>query len=136
MVLKSSGVLLLLCMNGEYGNSTIHCKGFIVKYLTIVALLAIITTAAMATELEPWQNKGTELAKAEPKIMDAVWSQKISFWISVKDDGTDRTSFADYVCLLLNDAGRPQGEFIAITVWDAMGQGTDNPIQLGKSYCE
>lgn len=106
------------------------------KYLIAAALLAMTSTTGLATELEPWQIKGAELAAAEPKIYEAYWSQNISLWVSVKDNGTNRAGYADYICLVLNQAGRPQGEFVAVTVWDVKGLGTNNSKQLGKTYCQ
>lgn len=104
------------------------------KHLIAAALLAMTSTTGLAAELEPWQEKSIDLATSEAAIHDASWSQDISFWVSVSDNGTDRSGYADYVCLLLNEAGRPQGEFIAVTVWDALG--TNNSKQLGKTYCQ
>lgn len=106
------------------------------NYLIAAMLLALTTSAALATDLKPWQIKGAELAKDEPKVFDAMWSQSISLWVSVKDDGTDRSGFGDYLCLVLNQAGRPQGEFVAVTIWDVKGLGTNNSKQLGKASCQ
>lgn len=104
------------------------------RFLTLIFITFLTSTAAHA--LEPWQEKAVEMAKAEPKIFDAMWGQKISLWVSIRDDGTDRAGYAESVCLLLNEAGRPQGEFIAVTVWDVKGLGTNNSRQLGKAYCQ
>ena len=102
----------------------------------LATVLASITTPATADTLAPWQEKAVTLTKAEGKVIEARWSNTDSFWVMVDDDGSDRTGFAQYVCLILNDAGRPEGTFAAITVWDAKAATTAQPKQLGKAYCQ
>ncbi len=94
-----------------------------------------VSPASSAVDLEPWQGKLVELAKAEPKISEATWSNDDSFWVLVDDDGSSRDGYAEYVCILANDAGRPDGRFVAVTVWDRASASTSNPKQLGKAYC-
>lgn len=56
--------------------------------------------AAKEKATKQWQEKPVKLAVAEPKVYEALWSQSISFWVSMDDDGTDRRGFADYICIL------------------------------------
>ena len=107
---------------------------------TLIAAIVVISqtmAGASAEELatKEWQDKAVELAVAEPKVYEAMWSQSISFWVSMDDDGTNRRGFADYICILLNDAGKPEGEFVAVTIWDRASMATDSPRQIGKSQC-
>ncbi|PHQ99527.1 MAG: hypothetical protein COB39_03480 [Marinosulfonomonas sp.] len=106
------------------------------KYLIAAALLAMTSTTGMATELEPWQIKGAELAKAEPTIYDAYWNQNISLWLSMVDDGSSRNGYAEVVCRLLTDAGRPQGEFVAIRVYSYSSIRNGELNQIGKAICQ
>lgn len=103
------------------------------KFALIVALL--MGTAANADDLLPWQETAVELAREEGKVMDAMWSQSISFWVIMADDGTRRDGYASYLCLVLNQAGRPQGEFVSISVWDAATAGTNSPRKIGQAMC-
>ncbi len=99
---------------------------------TIITAQAITTASAQAD----WRTKALELATAEQKVHEATWSQEESLWVSMNDDGTSRDGFASYLCLVLNEAGRPQGEFIAVTAWDKASMATASPKQLGKAYCQ
>ncbi len=91
--------------------------------------------AAKEKATKEWQEKAIKLAVAEPKVYEAMWSQSISFWVLMDDDGTDRRGFADYICILLNDAGKPEGEFVVVTIWDRVSTATDSPRKIGKSQC-
>lgn len=52
------------------------------------------------------------------------------------DDGTNRSGCAEYVCLMLNQAGRPTGEFVSVTVWDDASLGANlTPKRLGRASC-
>ncbi|MDZ7822946.1 MAG: hypothetical protein U5K75_02170 [Ahrensia sp.] len=105
-----------------------------IKRFCTLSLLLALTTSAYATE--NWRDKAVELAKLDPKVRDALWSQDISFWIGVDDDGTNRSGFAEYFCFVLRDAGRPDGEFVAITLWDHASILNNSPKQLGKAICQ
>ena len=104
------------------------------RFLSVAAILA--ATTAHAGGIEPWQERAVELAEGEPKVIDATWSQDISFWVTTSDDGSNRDGFASYLCLILMDAGKPKGEFVAVTVWDAATEAPDSPRRLGKAYCQ
>ena len=41
--------------------------------------------------------------RAENKVINAVWVGDITLWVGVKDDGTRRDGYAQYICLLLHD---------------------------------
>lgn len=104
------------------------------KYIAFI-FAASLASAATADQLTPWQEQAVVLALEEPKVLDATWSQSISFWISVADDGSPRDAYASYICLLLNQAGKPQGELVSVTAWDAATAASNNPHQLGKANC-
>ncbi|WP_375590220.1 hypothetical protein ABWH89_05150 [Hoeflea alexandrii] len=100
--------------------------------MSIVSLAATVSNAAD----EGWRDKALELAKEEPKVRDAIWSQNISFWISVDDDGSSRDGYASYMCFVLRDAGKPEGEFVSVRVWDHVSMATNSPKQLGQASCQ
>ena len=52
------------------------------------------------------------------------------------DASSRRDGFADYLCLVLSEAGRPQGEFTAITIWDAAAIRAGDLREIGKAYCQ
>lgn len=98
---------------------------------TAVACLALATSATAAD----WRDKVIEEIRKEPKVVEAMFPQKISLWISVQDDGTDRSGFADYFCTLLHSAGMEDGDFIVIKIWDAAAMAKDEMVELGRSEC-
>ncbi|MCR9123019.1 MAG: hypothetical protein NXH91_12180 [Phyllobacteriaceae bacterium] len=103
------------------------------KTLAATAILASCSNTVFADE--SWRETALTLANEEAKVRDALWSQDISFWIAVDDDGTDRSGYAQYICLLLSQAGRPQGEFVSVTVWDYASMATQSPKRLGRANC-
>ena len=57
---------------------------------TLIAAIVVISqtmAGASAEELatKEWQDKAVELAVAEPKVYEAMWSQSISFWVYPPD---------------------------------------------------
>lgn len=104
---------------------------------TTIALIAASSAAVAEDEWksEPWRVKAIELAMEEPKVSTAMWSQEISFWLAMTDDGTSRRGFAEYTCLLLNKAGKPKDYFVSITVLDQAAMLKGDFKQLGKAPC-
>ncbi|MCZ4273323.1 hypothetical protein [Maritalea porphyrae] len=100
--------------------------------LPIVCFLILFATASFA---ETWRETAINDALAEPKVHSAQWSQEESFWIAVDDDGTRRDGFAEYTCLVLALAGKPQGEIIIVTVLDHNSMLQGNFKELGKKAC-
>ncbi|WP_146226090.1 hypothetical protein [Phyllobacterium leguminum] len=107
------------------------------KTILIAALLALAPTLAFAeTNLEDWQKVGLEKIKGEKKVRDAIWSQGISLWVALDDDGTKRSGFGEYLCLVLNQAGRPKGRFVAISLLDYAAMLRQEHKELGKAICQ
>lgn len=103
------------------------------------AIVAAFFAAPAMADYAPdgWR---VEAAKAiqdeEQKVIETYWSQPVSFWVTMKDDGTRRDGFAEYLCMSLTDYGRPEGEFVAITIWEAFERSGAGLHQLGKANCE
>jgi len=108
--------------------------------LGIIAALALPATAA--EDLKPWQKKALELVKKEKKVLDAFWrmpSRNILF-IAMKPDGSRKDGFAQYVCMLLADAGAPKGELKMVEVHDpatfrAYREKTGSGGSMGMAAC-
>jgi hypothetical protein len=101
---------------------------------TIAALLLVLG-ATQPSLAEDWRDRAIPIVKSEPKVVDAMFSQRKSLWVSVRDDGSRRDSFADYICLTLSDAEMPTGESVIITIWDAAAMAREEMKELGKSSC-
>lgn len=101
--------------------------------------LAFLTTsiglvASFAYGVE-WRDIAVAEIKKEPKVVDAMFTQNISLWVSVADDGSNRDGFASYLCLLLADAGMQEGDFVVIKVWDAAAMAREKMTELGRHEC-
>ena len=110
------------------------------KRIAVVATLLVLAAGAAAgQEYKPepnsWRAKLLDLAKSEPKAREAIFSQALSLWVSVADDGTPRDGYASYFCLLATDAGRPEGEMMIVHVWDHAFTLRGEMRQLGKAVC-
>lgn len=102
------------------------------RMLIAAIFFASIGASAFA---EDWRERAIPIVKAEPKVVDAMFSQRRSLWVSVKDDGGRRDGYADYICLTLSDAGMPAGDSVLITIWDAAAMARDELKELGKARC-
>lgn len=100
------------------------------------AVVLLVEIAASHAAGEPWREKALELTRAEAKVRDAMWSQDLSYWISVDDDGSDRSGFAEYFCMVLNDAGRPAGETVIVSIWDHAAILKSDLRKLGSATCQ
>lgn len=103
--------------------------------LALAVILGLVMSVGSAAGEEAWRENAITLAKAEKKVIDATWAQAISFWVSVADDGTRRDGFAEYLCLVLTEAGRPAGEFVVVKVWDHAAMVKDNLKEIGRAEC-
>jgi len=107
----------------------------LVFYLTLMAALPAKTEEQ---KLKPWQQKALQLLKQEKKVVDAFWrmpSRNILF-IAMQPDGGRKDGYAEYVCMLLVDAGAPRGELKMVQVYDpatfrAYGSGSS----MGMAAC-
>jgi hypothetical protein len=106
--------------------------------LFVAATLAAVNASPAFTQSmgeADWKAQAVSLAKAEPQVVDAMFSGASSFWTSALDDGSRRDGFADYLCLVMHDAGMPSGDFYVIRVWDAAAMARDEMKEIGRAEC-
>jgi hypothetical protein len=74
--------------------------------------------------------------KAEKKVLDASWGpfKGSSLYVAVKDDGTNRTGYAQYLCIILHDHNIKGIIIHVMTLNDMRKFNTDN--DLGRFICE
>ena len=82
-----------------------------------------------------WREQAISVLKTEPKVVDAMFTQDISLWVSMKDDGSRRDGYAEYVCLALYEAGMQNGDFVVIKILDAAALTRDKMVELGRFEC-
>jgi hypothetical protein len=99
------------------------------RLITAAAMLA--STAAHAG----WQETAIQEIEAEPKVVEAMFQNGGRvLWVSMQDDGTSRDGFADYLCLILSEAGRPEDQGVTVRIWDASVM-RDELRQIGEGRC-
>lgn len=65
-----------------------------------------------------WQTEAqSRIRKVSSKVLDTMWSQRISLWVEVKNDRTDWEKAGMMFCRTLEGAGKPEKEFVRISFW-------------------
>lgn len=97
--------------------------------------LASMTCSALADE--PWWPDAISLLLKENKrtIVEAKFTGPASLWVSVRDDGSRRDGFAQYVCVEIMGAGMEPGDFYVVHIWDAAQLARGRMVELGRSEC-
>jgi hypothetical protein len=104
-----------------------------IRIVLLTGLLAFASPVAAAD----WQDKATGLIRSEPKVVEAMFPNESSgsFWASVRDDGSRRDGFAQYLCVVLFEAGMPVGQSVVIRVLDAAALVRGEMVTLGRYDC-
>lgn len=107
--------------------------------LFIIANLAIGGCAeSNADELDMQREtvKQIFIGPEEPKVKDAIWTQKGVFKVGVIDDGTNRSGYANYVCEVLYEHGF-KGKKVWVQVLDVVKLARDGDwVKLGEARCQ
>lgn len=108
-----------------------------------VVVVLIVTGAlkGMSRPTPPPSKPGSDAARqavlAEVKsgstTKSAMWSQDMSLWISVIDDGTRRDGYAQYACEVVRQKGIR--DYVVVHVWDAFAMMRNEFKELGKARC-
>jgi len=87
---------------------------------------------------EIWKLKALKEVRKEKSVVEAMFPENAnsSFWVSMRDDGSRRDGFAEYICLVLKDNGMPSAEFIVIRVWDSNRLANDQLHEIGRNECQ
>jgi hypothetical protein len=104
------------------------------------ALLVSGGASAQAQKVgsDAWRQKAVKAVRAEPKVVEAMFPNdaRNSFWASMRDDGTRRDGFAQYLCMSLFESGMPKGDFIVVRIWDARAMAQSQMREIGKFDCK
>ena len=101
----------------------------------IVFSIGILLSEASFAD-DQWRKRYVDLVLAEPKVVEAIWPNSTgSFWASVRDNGTRRDGFAEYLCLLKSDAGAPKGVSYIISIWSAAEMARGKLSKIGEFHC-
>lgn len=88
-----------------------------------------------STYTEEQLNNVLKEVKAEPKVIDAVWNNLSPgeiLYVGVKDDGTRRDGYAEYICQILFSHDFKGSEVHIVDYFKFM-QG--NRVKLGWAMC-
>lgn len=107
------------------------------KILTLLLATAIMMPA-IADEFDAKREEVKQyfISDEEPKVKDAIWTNSTTFKVGVRDDGTKRDGYAQYVCLELYSRGfKGQGVLVRVVDIDKLVK-TGEWINLGTAKCE
>lgn len=113
-------------------------KNKVRKLFAGALMIVCASTASNANEKNNWKLKSTQEVRNEKSVVEAMFpdNSNSSFWVSVRDDGSRRDGYADYLCLVLKDSGMPKGKFIVIKIWDAYSMAAGKFKEIGRSECK
>ncbi len=85
-----------------------------------------------------WQTKSIAELEKEPGIVEVLFPNGASgsLWVSMRDDGSRRDGFAEYVCLKLHESGLPKRHAVMIHVYDAAAMARGHMNEIGSNICE
>ena len=107
------------------------------KKRSLIAILALFASSAIAEDTKEQWRLDAERAVIEANkgtVMDAFSSQPLSFWVTMRDDGSRRDGFAEYVCLEISDY-KPSGQSVVVTIWDGIAMSRGDFLEIGKAVC-
>ena len=86
----------------------------------------------------PANKVALEEVRKEPKIVEAVITDANVLYVTVKDDGTRRDGYAEYLCQLLKDQKATTKWVKVIKLGSSNDENKDNAygVLLGESHCE
>lgn len=108
------------------------------KKICTLLMAIICASPVIANELDAKREKVRHyfIGDDEPRVKDAIWTPPTTFKVAVKDDGTPRDGFAEYVCLVLSDSGfKGQGVLVRVVDIDKLVR-TGEWVNLGTAKCE
>ena len=97
-----------------------------------LAAVALISFPAAAQD---WRDAALSEIAADDLVVEAMFPQDRSLWVSVRPDGTNRDGLAEYFCVLTSMAGRPAGEFVVVRVLEAYKLANDEMETIGRAEC-
>lgn len=91
-----------------------------------------------AFDPEPWKAAVLDMLRSEDVVVEALFPNESDriLWVSVYDDGTERTGLAEYFCLRLIQEGMPAGYETTIRIWDAQAMAREEMVGLARYQCE
>ncbi|MDA8484387.1 hypothetical protein NNO07_15030 [Pseudomonas resinovorans] len=96
--------------------------------------LVLVTHAAIAAPTADQELfKGYLLSGKEPKVKDATWMSDTNLYVGVVDDGSNRSGFAEYLCLAAANQGVYPEMIKVVDIAKVVREQRFH--ELGRSYC-
>jgi len=110
---------------------------YLAMILALLVSVAFTNQAFAAQKLKPWQTKALKLIKKEKKVVKAKWRSPGAnvLYVALQPDGTSRNGFAQYLCMVLPDAGAPKGELKSIFIYDPETYESGGGSVMGMAAC-
>ncbi|MFC6998025.1 hypothetical protein [Rufibacter roseus] len=86
---------------------------------------------------EQEKERALRIVKAELKVLDATVTDADVLYVGVKDDGTRRDGYAEYLCQLMKDSSTTVSRVKVVKVGSHNDPAKDNAygILLGEAWC-
>lgn len=119
----------------EMSNCRLPMVGTVL--LAMLAAIVSVGNTSTANAQVSWKENALQAMRDEKSVFEAIFpdGSNNSFWASMRDDGTRRDGFAEYLCLVLFDSGMPKGSFLVIHIWDAAETSAGVMREIGRSEC-
>ena len=93
--------------------------------------------AAREAASKEWRNRVEQAVRKEPKVVEAMFPRdsNVSYWLSLRDDGSRRDGYAEYICTVLKENDMPSKAFTVIHVWDAYSLAQEEFKEIGRAEC-
>lgn len=97
------------------------------------ALLVVSGLAHAAPSAEQQAFTAYLIGPQEPKVKDATWMTDSNLYVAVVNDGSDRSGFAQYVCMAAKDHGVQPDLVKVVDIAKVLNE--KKFVELGSTYC-
>lgn len=106
-------------------------------WICLAVAIVFLSGLAHAGQLKPWQIRAATMVQAEKKVLAAKWRDPVMnvLHVAVQPNGSRREGFAQYLCMLLPDAGAPQGVLKTIFIYDPASYKSGSGSAMGIAAC-
>lgn len=104
--------------------------------IRLLIAAAVCSWTPYAAANDDWQAKALDAVRAEPQVVEAMFTGTSSFWASMPDNGSDRRGYAQFLCTTLMLQGMPVGDFYVIRVFDSAAMARNEMAEIGRFDCE
>ncbi|SHI80285.1 hypothetical protein SAMN02745911_1216 [Aureimonas altamirensis DSM 21988] len=103
------------------------------RRIGIAGLIALAGITSAVAQDDP-RDRALAAVNEEQSVVEALWSTYRTMWVSMRDDGSNRRGFAEYLCLVLNDYDLGEGS-IRVRIFDAGAMARGEQREIGEATC-